>query len=226
MSNFQLIASLTLYILSVVAALVLTITAKKRGTGSLKGMLILHMFLVLLFAMLFLSGNRNIYIHLSFLFFFCSGILLSGLLLRSEQSLFMKIYSALFLSSIIFFLISPSRTIRFITFSHTEHQVNRWNIVSNYFLEEEQLLLAHADSTTSYKITRQFGVFHKTLARDISFGNRVDSIKVLEFNENQNAIIRGYINENSSIFGTCDSMDISVPFVASKNTIIQKREKK
>jgi len=92
-------------------------------------------------------------------------------------------------------------------------------------MEEEKSMLSVSDSTTTYKITRQFGIFHKTLARNISFGMRLDSIRLNNFDEEKGIDVRGYYIRKTDTFEACDSMDISVPFVASKNTIIQKRKK-
>jgi hypothetical protein len=223
MSNTQLIASLSLYILSVVAALVLTIAYKKGGALQSRVLLSVHLLLFLVFLIFYLNGSRTIYIHYLFLLFFCSGILLSGLMIRSGSSLVLRLYPALYLSSIFFFLLSPSRTIRFITFSWDQSHHEKWNLTSNYYFEEEKTMLSNADSLITYKVTRQYGVFHKTLARDISFGHRLDSIHLLSFNEEKGIRIRGYYIRKSDTFEACDSMDLSVPFVASKNTIIQKR---
>lgn len=225
MTNLQLVAALILYILSVVTAIVLTVVSKKSDFRKFTTWLfILHLLLFVIFIFFEFAFHKHLYIHLSFLLFFCSGILLSGLVLRSSYPLVLKIYTALFLSSIIVFLLSPSRTIRFITFTFDQNNKNSWNITSNYFVEEEQSLLARPANEATYKITRHYGVFHKTLARNIVFGNRIDSLKVLQFDEDSGIKLRGFFNRKYDTFEACDSLDLSVPFVASKNSIIQKRE--
>ena len=225
MTNLQLITSLIIYILSVVAALILTIITKKNGKFPLRILLLIHFSLLLLFMATYLSGFWSTATNLFFLFFFCTGILLSGSLINKSLNPFLRYYPILFLTSIIFFVFSPSLTIRFITFNwHTDH-TGKWKLQSNYFMEEEKSMLSVSDSTTTYKITRQFGIFHKTLARNISFGMRLDSIRLNNFDEEKGIDVRGYYIRKTDTFEACDSMDISVPFVASKNTIIQKRKK-
>ncbi|MEP7265548.1 MAG: hypothetical protein ABI772_13665 [Bacteroidota bacterium] len=225
MTNIQIVVAIVLYILSVVAAIVLTIVSKKTDFRKFtRWMLILHLFLLVVFIYFEFAYNSHLYLHLSFLLFFCSGILLSGLVIRSDYPLTLKIYTAVFLSSIIVFLMSPSRTIRFITFTFNQNKTNSWNIVSNYFVEEEQSLLSRPANEATYKITRHYGVFHKTLARNIIFGNRIDSLRVLKFDEVSGLQIRGFFIRKYDTFEACDSLDLSVPFVASINNIIQKRE--
>jgi hypothetical protein len=224
MNNLQLIASLSLYILSVVAALVLAVTSKGSGQRRIKPLLIAHLLVFTIFFVLYLSAAAAIYIQSAFLLFFCSGIWIAGVVIRSSERIFLKIYSALFLFSVLIFLVSPSRTVRFITFNWQPSASSKMKLSGNYFLEEEQLLLARPDSLVTYKITRQFGIFHKTLARNISFGTRVDSLSVLHFQPDSAVQLRAYYIKKSDIFESCDSIDISVPFDALKNTIVQKRE--
>lgn len=223
MSNLQLISSITLYIISVVAALVLTVVSKKGKAFSSKLLLSIHLILLLVFAGIYISGNDSPALHFAFLLFFCSGILLAGFMLRSDAGHLLRFYPLLYLSSVVFFLITPSRTLRFITFSWDKNLHEKWNLTSNFYFEEEKTMLANPDSLTTYKVTRQYGIFHKTLARNISFNSRLDSIHLLSFNEEKGIAVRGYYIRKSDTFETCDSMDVSVPFVASKNTIIQKR---
>jgi hypothetical protein len=89
---------------------------------------------------------------------------------------------------------------------------------SRYYLEEEKRMLTRSDSLATYKITSRYGMFHKTIARNISFGQKLDSIKLLTFSKDQIANIRGYFNVNSPTFGT-DSIDVSVSLLQLQDEI-------
>lgn len=174
---------------------------------------IIFHFLVLIFWLFLRSdletvatpGNSN-YL---FLFFFCSGILVAGMMIRKIYPIYLKIYFSLFLLSVLVFLVSPSRILGFITSGNINAiSAKRIHLTENYYLIEQQYVKTQLkDSLYPFKVVREMGFFHKTLARDVAIPVTSDSTKVLDFTENENIFVRIYFRNGKS----ADSLDKMVP---------------
>ena len=223
MNNDLLIITITAYIISIAGCLILSIALRNVSLIKLKYPLLIHAFLTIVFAIIYIVNSQLPILHYLSLTFVCSGLVLSGIILRSDAMLPMKIYFSLFLLSILFFLISPSHLFRTISFSWKNNDLfQTFHIRSNYFLEEQQGMLNLSDDQTKYKVIQSFGVFHKTIARDINFGHRLDSIRLILFNPVELLILRGYFSSKSPKFETYDSLDVTTSLGAQTEEIIHK----
>ncbi len=61
-----------------------------------------------------------------------------------------------------------------------------------------------------YKLVLKRGMYKQSIERDINFGGRLDSVKVLEVNGNHSMLIRGYHSSKTFVSSESDSMDVEV----------------
>ena len=225
MSDFQLIITLTLYIVSMAFAVILSIVRKNKEQGKWKMAVLIHIALLSCFLIFKAFFDAPVLAGYVFLIFFCSGIISGGYLIRSKAPTLLRFYFILYIASIILFIASPSTLVKTITlrFENTS-QKDKFNITGNYYLEEEQMLMQVSESMVKYKITQHFGVFHKTLVRNLRFGNRLDSILILSFNPAIGADIRGYIQSKSPTFEGIDSIDVHTIFKTPSKELIQRKK--
>ncbi|MFI5218816.1 MAG: hypothetical protein ACHQNT_04945 [Bacteroidia bacterium] len=203
MSAELLITSIIVYILSLVTALVLMMVSKKIGMRWRNTAIVFHFLLLLFFLLAELKFMGSVFFdkkHILFLALFCSGIAISGFILRSRYRVLMKIYFGLFLASVLFFVYSPSKLISFITLQESNQSANEFHLTGNYFLVKQLSLIGQPNEISKYKIVERRGMFNKTLERDISFNGLIDSARVIQSDSNQ-IIVRGYFN-------SADSLDI------------------
>jgi len=205
MSVSLLIISIISYILSLILSLVLMIFSQRLSNRWKKTCIIFHtiLFAAYLFSLLFLQAFSGSL----FLIFFCFGIVIAGMILRSRLHLFLKIYYSIFLFSIAVFLYSPS--LLFSLLATQKFPVTKgaeFLLINNYYLIKEKSMLDVSNSFVRYKIARRTGKFNKTLQRNISFNHEIDSVRVLKFTDEKEAQLRGYfLNEKNKV----DSTDIT-----------------
>ncbi len=148
---------------------------------------------------------------------------MAGMILRSDALLPLKIYFSLYFLSILFFIISPSHLFQYISYSWRSNNLfQTFHLRNNYFLEEQQSLLNPAGDQLKYKVIQSFGIFHKTLARDIDFGHPLDSIRIISFNPLSVLTLRGYFSAKSATFETHDSLDITTLLKVQTEKIFRK----
>ncbi len=223
MNNILLVITITAYITSIAGCLILSIALKNISLSKLKLPLFIHTILIVVFCVVYMFNNESAVLHYLMLAFVCSGLMLSGLVLRSGALIPFKIYFSIFLISIVFFLVSPSHLFRYISYSWRNNDLfQTFHLQSNYFLEEQQAMLNIADNQTKYKVIQSFGVFHKTLARDIDFGSRLDSVHIISFNQGNAVTLRGYFSKISATFENLDSVDIKSVLGEQTEKIIRK----
>lgn len=223
MNNVLLIVAITAYIISIAFCLIFSIAFRHVVISKLKLPLLMHASLILVFCVIYMINSESTSLHYLMLAFVCSGLMMAGMILRSDALLPFKIYFSLYLLSILFFLISPSHLFRYISYSwRNDDLFQAFHLRNNYFLEEQQGMLNLSDEKTKYKVIQSFGVFHKTLARDIDFGQRIDSIRVVSFNPANTLILRGYFSAKSTTFETPDSLDITTTLNEQTEKIIRK----
>ncbi len=221
------IASISIYLVSLVTSLIGALFVKHIPERLVNTGMIFHV-LVFLFWLVFKNevetvsspGNSN-YLFLSF---FCSGILVSGLVLRMMYPIYMKLYFSLFLLSVVLFIASPSRVLGFICSGNINAiSAKRIHLKENcYFIEQQSVKTNFADSLRAYKVVREMGIFHKTLTRDVALPVSTDSAKVLDFKENENIFVRIYFLRGNK----ADSLDMDVSLISSidsSSTITKQR---
>ena len=98
-----LLVAIISYILSLVIALVLVIASKRMNPGWFRMAAGLHIVFGAFF--LFTHFTYPGGINLSFLLFFCTGIITSGIAFGTRRALYFRIYFGFFSASIVVFLI-------------------------------------------------------------------------------------------------------------------------
>ncbi len=196
MTPVLILSTIIFFITSLVGCLILTLSSKKVSEKNLKPAIIVHFvigFLALLFTLL--SSN----IEKFNLAFFCSGLLLSGIILRKNYHLLLKIYFGLFLLLLLFFVYSPSLLAYFISGNYSKVKSPQTiNLKDNIYLAEQQSMLGLSNDFTTYKIYKKNGLYKKTLLRDIDFGGKIDSIRLINFTDDT-LIIKGFLNHRDTI---------------------------
>jgi len=197
------ILTISLYLVSLVASLISAFFYRHISFRVVNVVLIFHI-LVLLTWIIFPAGKHDLsnpgtsnYLFLSY---FCSGILLAGIILRGRYHITAKIYFILFLLSLVFFLVSPSRLIGFIASGMIDaYSPDRIHLSENYFLvqQNETSVVPHPDSVY-YKAVREMGMFHKTLIRDIALPRNYDSVSVRSKQQDENIKLTVYRNRSKT----------------------------
>ena len=144
---------------------------------------------------------------IAFLIFFCFGVAISGMILRSSLNLFLKLYYSIFLFSLIIFLYSPSLLFSLLAQQKlSDKKGTEFLLTGNYYLVKQQSMLDLSNKNVKYKIAKRSreGLI-KPCSVNISFHHEIDSVKVLKFDAAKDAALRGYfVNGNNSV----DSIDI------------------
>ncbi len=201
MSAALITFSIIAYILSLVASLLILLMNKQDEIRWIKVFLAVH-FAFLLLSLLFHDKMKS----WMFLLFFCSGIILFGLSVRSSLNKFVKGYLLLFILSFAVFLYSPSRLLSWITWTGTSSFEKEMNLTANIFLMKQQGMIDNP-AVAKYKLFKKLGIFNKTLARDIDFGHRIDSAKMISLLKDSSILIRGYFSRENN---GADSLEIRV----------------
>ncbi len=223
MNNTLLVITISAYIFSIAACLILSIALRYVPIIKLKLPLLIHAMLMLLFCVLYMINQESTLLHYLSLAFVCSGLIMAGMVLRSDALLPFKVYFSLYLFTIVIFIVSPSQLFKYISYSWKSNDLYKtFHIKGNYFLEEQQGMLNLADDQIKYKVIQSFGIFHKTLARDIDFGHRLDSIRIISFNHLNALILRGYFSAKANNVNSPDSLQITTYLGAHTKQIIHK----
>lgn len=215
MSVSLLILTIILYILGLVAAVILAFAMKNRPADSIRFPVIAHFIFLLIYAMMAISGVAPFrsYIVLAA---FVIALAVSGWSLRSQGLHFiLRIYFGLYLLSVPLFIISPSRLFFIITGNYDLYKPEKeFRLESNYYLVEQQSLFQGSADTIHYKLIRKYGLFHKTLGRDLVLPGNLKDAKLIHPLPDS-TVIRAYLMEN-------DSIDIGIRKADSGNEITKK----
>lgn len=184
MDPILLVFTICLYILSMVVSLLLGMTAKRLTGSSIRFPAAVHftlLFLAISFLFILKTGPIGNYLLLLAV---CTGTALSGWALRNEWIRKpLRFYLIAWLLLIPVFLWSPSRIFYAISGNYAHfNPEQQFNLQSNYYLVEQQSMLQE-QKITKYKVIRKFGIYNKTLARDIDFGNRLVKVKLIELRD-------------------------------------------
>lgn len=216
--------ALTVYIFSVVGALVVFITVKKPGRQLIVAAVAIHLFLFIVFLINRIIVSPYSDYYLSFTVFLSSGILLFALSLRISGSLLLRFYFGLFALTIPVFLISPSAVLRFsITGKLYSDSNEKIEIRENLILEPQTTFGILDKNNYLYKAVRIKGMFHQTLKRDIQTAGKIDSIKILNWEAENSVLLRAYFRKETYVSDEQDSIDIDVPLKITRKNQIERR---
>ena len=181
MNALLLITTIMLYIVALVGTFVLTVLSKKFSNKSLNVFITIHLVLVVIaiaFALIQLKNDiGNYFMSIAF----SSGLFIAGWAIRKSEKLITRIYFGIYFASILLFLYSPS----LLFYSISGNFANRRT--------EQQSMLQLLSNVTAYKVSQKFGIYNRTIARDIRFDGRIDSVQLVTLNDDT-LIMRGYIN--------------------------------
>jgi len=211
------------YILSNIISLALVFTGKKLSPGWFRMLASLHLILGVLFLFSLITNKEESPRYISFLVFFCSGIITGGLALGTNRSLPVKIYFGLYCLSVFVFIVSPSFLLNFLMTANMSRHTGMFLIRDNLFLEKQSNTFDADSSKTRYKLIEKNGMFHRTVTRDIDFNGKLDSIKVISFESKKTAMVRGYIGVKSFVEDKIDSADVSIDLNPQKKDEIERR---
>lgn len=197
MNPLLLITTITLYLVSLVGSFVLTLLSKKFSNQKLNILVTIH-FIITGFALStsFIKGEGSTKNYLMSIAF-CSGLIIAGWAIRKAGNKILKIYFATFFASIILFLYSPSLLFYSISGNFSQRRrEQQFRLEKNYYLIEQQSMLQLLSNVTAYKVSQKFGIYNRTIARDIQFEGVVDSAQVILMSDDT-LIIRGYLKGSS-----------------------------
>ncbi len=211
------------YILSNIVSLALVFTGKKLKPGWFRMLASLHLIFAIVFLFNLFTDKIESPRYVSFLVFFCSGIITGGLALGTKTNLILRIYFGIFCASIFVFIVSPSMLLNFLLTANFSFHSHLIPVRENYFLEKQSTTFSSDSSDVKYKLIQKNGMFHKTIARDLAFNAKLDSIKVISFEENKIALVRGYTSRKSFVEDAIDSVDVSISLNPQKRDEIERR---
>jgi hypothetical protein len=216
--------TLSLYILTVLAGLILMISFHRLPRKAFNHMAMTHGLLGAGAVLSFLArdGSDPNAPHYLLFAFIASGVLLSGLVWRVPASLPVRIYFGLFALTFPLFLFSPSMLVNFLlTLRYTDSLGKTFDLGNRYFLEEQQAVL-RSKANVQYKLVRKTGIYRSTVCRDLDFSGRIDSVRVLEAYGNDSLLVRAYRIENTYVSTDIDSADRMLPLQPIRRNVIQR----
>jgi hypothetical protein len=217
MDNLLLIISISLYIISIIAALILGITGKKFPSKFLKIFSYAHISFAIALIILSLFAYQNSLSHYLILLFFCSGLIFSGIIIRKLNNKLFRFYFVFFPLTLILFINSPTRFFKTIYSGDLSNlKTNAIALSNNYFLEKQDIF-GETEKGFNYKIYRKKGIISETVATAILIEEQIDSVRVLLIEPGDTLVMRTY---NSS----AESSDIAVSLKSTrKNRIIKQQ---
>ena len=211
------------FIGSVLTGLILMLT--KGGLPKDKFRLIFSLHLILLFGFLasvFLKRGQDTNVNYFFTAFICSAIMISGMAWKSDISKWIKYYLSVFLLCIPLFIVSPSTLLNFIlTTSFTGGNAESFLVTGRIYIERQNTVMG-PDSLPHYKVIEKKGLFHSTIERDLVFGGKLDSIKVLDLGDKA-ATVRGYSSVKTFVSNRIDSVDLEISLAKYQRDNIEYR---
>ena len=217
--------SLFLFIISLIIGLALMIVGKNMSRE--KFLLLVSIHVIFLFAfiaslLLKKNGEVNTYNYF-FTAFVCTGIILSGLSWRSTSPMILRFYFSIFVLTIPLFLVSPSILLNFLlTMNFSSTHGPSFHLDKQYYLETQNTSTVE-DKKPHYKVILKRGLFHQTIKRDIVFGGKLDSLKIIDKNTDKSIKVRGYSSKTTYVSLEVDSVDILIPLKITKQGDVEYR---
>jgi len=184
MNPLQLIVTICAYILAVVFSLLLGMAARRFSADAFRMPAAVHailLFLYVAFAVVFSGFSWTGYFLLAAL---CSGLSLSVWALRNKHLPWaFKVYFGAYLLSLLVFLWSPSLLFYSISGNLDKYRPEQqFHLEGNTYLVEQQSMLNRDTLATRYKVIRKYGIYNKTLVRNLEFGESVDKVNLYIMN--------------------------------------------
>ncbi|HNQ12830.1 MAG TPA: hypothetical protein PKM16_06475 [Bacteroidia bacterium] len=173
-----------LYVISLVAFLIGLLFYNRIGKPVVTIITILHLIFLFALVSIFVLKVNDSYSHIPWLLFYvCSGLLISGVLLRRSNNILFRIYMILFPLTFLWFVVQPGKFISFIT--TLEYNPVNYSLKMNdhYFLEKQNFTLS--GDTNVYKVIEKHGLFSKAILRNIELQNIPDSGVLVMHDESQ-----------------------------------------
>ena len=211
------------FILSNIIALALLFTGKRLKHGWLRMLISLHIIFGVLFIFNFITNKEESPRYVSFLVFFCSGIITGGLALGTSKNMFLKIYFGIYCLSVFVFIVTPSTLLNFLLTANFRVHSDLIPVHGNYFIEKQSSTFSADTSQVSYKLIEKNGIFHRTIARDLDFNGKLDSVHVLSFEEKVSMVVRGYTSAGNFVEDNIDSSDVTIDLNPQKKDEIQRK---
>jgi len=218
-----LYAAIIGYILSNIIALALVFTGKKLNPGVFRLFAALHLVFGVFFIFNLVTDKQESPRYVSFLVFFCSGIITGGLALGTKTNMILKIYFGIFCLSIFVFILSPSLLLNFLLTASFNRHKDVMPLKENYFLERQTSAFSSDSSGIKYKLIEKNGMFHKTIARDLDFKGKLDSMRILSYDERKSFIIRGFTSVKNFVEDKRDSIDLTIELLPARRDVIERR---
>jgi len=203
--------ALAAYLVTFILAVLLFVAGKDNNALWRKVFLTIHFLFLLCFVLSLLIKTEASAFRYSFLLFVCSGLVTGGFILRSTQLILPKIYFSVFFLTLGYFLYSPSGFARFLLTANPYSQsAKNFHLRNNYYLERQSSIAISNQQEHPYKLVQQFGLFHKTIRRDIFLTADPDSVKVLEWKDKEALVLRTYHFSESTHGLVIDSTDVQL----------------
>ncbi len=165
-----LIISIVIFLLSAIAALFTAIIGKNFSEKKISILLIFQFVLTVIALLTYLFNSHALWIFYIRLFSICSGLILSGLLLRKNFPVIVKMYGSVFFLFILFFIWSPSRMFLVVAGDKGSLKSSpEFYLGENYFLLKEQ-------NSDMYKIYNKRGLLKDVVARNLDINFLFDSV--------------------------------------------------
>jgi hypothetical protein len=198
------------FLVSVSVALMLLAAGKNISKSRLTMFALMHLMLLFAFLASIVLSKGSDSPNYFFLVYICSGILLSGIFIRSQFPMYIKAYFGIFVLTLPLFIFSPSMLVNFLlTMSYSSSFGPKFPLTGKYYLEAQNVI-KEDQAKPLYKLMLNRGMYKQTIERDIEFVGKLDSVKVLEVNGNHSILVRGYSSDQTFVSSEIDSMDVDI----------------
>lgn len=202
--------AIVIYILSLAGSLILFIVSKKISSLVLNVLLAFHFLLLIpvLIRLLFKDAGFQLpfFIHISFLLFCCSGLLIFGILINKPKKKLMNLYFGVFMATVPMFIFKPSGLMHILLYMEIKNtKKESFAVGGNLFLEKQQTTAVSGHEHRSYKLVSKKGLYTKTIQRDILFRYPLDSLKTLAFHYPDSITIRAFFQISNQKTDSTDS---------------------
>ena len=209
---------LSLYILSLVTAVLLLAAGKRLASGPLRILFFLHAAATLAAVAILIFGIQAGPVAACVIL---SGLVLAGLSLHATVPLYQKLYFGLFFLSVPAFVLSPSRFGGFLETGRLHNSSpDKFHLYQNVYLEAQRSAGNPLHRPPLYKVIREFGLFHKTLRRNIALPVQPDSVRCLAGGDDTHLRLRLYRIPGGTV---ADSSDLTVSLTPPDSLVIRRR---
>ncbi len=200
MTTGYLIITIIAFLLSWVAGALLTLAAGKLKPAFLRIFFYLHLTVISAAGVMHVFMPDNQLFGSLLLAGICSGLLLSGWALRSKFSpLVARYYLSCYLLTIPVFLYSPSLLFYCISGRiDLYHPAASFHLRGNTYLVEQQSMLQISESHRGYKVISKYGIYNKTLARDVFQGRQLIGATLVTLTDDT-LIVKGILKDGTSL---------------------------